>query len=297
MAERAFAGGRVALELDSAMGFVESVEAGVIEATVAKSQRVDQFEAKHLSTIEYKEFSFELGLSPQCAGMYEWIKATLDLGHTRKDGAFVYGDFDFNAMSRVDFFDALLTSVQFPEVSGASKDPAKIKVKGQPSYYRNAPGDGSKLPIGGDTSTKNWVASNYRLEIGDLPCKHVQKVGALEWKQSFKRNEIGELRDYEVIPTKCEVPDLNLTISGQDFDAWSEWHKSFVIDGKCTDTDEVEGSLTYLSKDLETELGRIDFFNVGIYSLKRAAAKSNDDALSTFEVKLYCERMAFEIMV
>ena len=44
-----------------------------------------------------------------------------------------------------------------------------------------------------------------------------------------------------------------------------ERNQTFVIDGKCADSDELTGSLTFLGPDLVEELAEIQFDHVGIF--------------------------------
>ena len=251
--------------------------------------------AKRLAAITHEPFTIEVGLSPEGEPLFDWVRATLDQGRVRKDGAFLRADFDFNVQTRVEFFDAVLTEVGLPAMDGSSKDPCKVTLKGQPVLYRYRPVDGSKLTAGGDVPAKRWLASNFRVELGDLPCETVSKVDALTWKLGTATDEVGVGREPTILPTTVEVPNIKLTISTADLEPWMEWHKSFVIDGKCADANELTGSLTYLAPDLTNELGRVAFSNVGIISLRHEQAEMNKDTISRFTVELYCEKMAIKI--
>ena len=79
-----------------------------------------------------------------------------------------------------------------------------------------------------------------------------------------------------------------------DIEPWAEWHKSFVIDGKCTDSDELTGSLTFLGPDLEEELASISLKHVGIISLEQGAVEANKEEIARATVELYVEEVAFD---
>jgi hypothetical protein len=85
-----------------------------------------------------------------------------------------------------------------------------------------------------------------------------------------------------------------------DLQPWLEWHKCFVIDGICAEADELTGSITFLAPDLETELGWIELFNVGIFALdvygeSTGTSALNKDSIARFTVELYVEDMKFLI--
>src|SRR3954451_16659309 len=62
------------------------------------------------------------------------ITDTLPGKSARKDGAIVAADFDFKAVSRAEFFTALLTEVTFPSLDAAAKDPAYMTLKFAPEH-------------------------------------------------------------------------------------------------------------------------------------------------------------------
>ena len=95
-------------------------------------------------------------------------------------------------------------------------------------------------------------------------------------------------------PTSLELPNLKLTISMADLDPWQEWFEDFVINGKCSDADELSGRITLLAPDLQEELCRVDLGGVGIVALQMGAAEAHHEDVARFTVELYVESMAFE---
>ena len=57
---------------------------------------------------------------------------------------------------------------------------------------------------------------------------------------------------------------------------------------------EKNGSLTFLSPNRTTELGRINFFNLGIFTLAFDESDAAPDAIKRVTAELYCERMDFQ---
>ena len=64
-----------------------------------------------------------------------------------------------------------------------------------------------------------------------------------------------------------------------------------MIDGKCTDADELSGQIRFLAPDHKTVLGRIDLLHVGIISLRPAKYKANKEQVAAMEAELYVEEM------
>ena len=111
------------------------------------------------------------------------------------------------------------------------------------------------------------------------------------------KDEVGQFREATRHPAKVEVPNLKVTISQADIEPWQEWHKSFVIDGKCADEDELSGSITFLAPDLVTELATIELVHVGVMSLEAGGGEANKEEVARFTVELYVEEMKFNYAV
>ena len=61
--------------------------------------------------------------------MNEWMKASFDHKHARRDGSIHPAKFEFQARTERAFFEALLTEVGMPEADASSKAPAVVTVK------------------------------------------------------------------------------------------------------------------------------------------------------------------------
>ncbi len=64
-----------------------------------------------------------------------------------------------------------------------------------------------------------------------------------------------------------------------------------MIDGKCSDTDELSGQIRFLGPDRKEELGKIELSQVGIFSLQTAKTEANRDGVAVIEAELYVEEM------
>ena len=97
---------------------------------------------------------------------YEWIKACFDHKHSRNDGAIITADYDYKEVTRLNFFNALITEVGFPALDAASKDAAKmthqVRARVHPHRRRNGGGHGCKLALG-KGEQKKWLPANFRL--------------------------------------------------------------------------------------------------------------------------------------
>ncbi len=289
------AAGQFGLRIDGSnfLGFVKSYSGGFIRGEVATDQRGrENVVKKHITKIAYEPFTVEVGMG-MSNDFYEWISATWDKGQVTKNVELLATDFDKKVQSIREFRDAYITEVTIPTLDGSSKDPAYMTIKTEPSKIFYRPGDGSTVGAKSPTKTKKWLSSNFRITLGDLPCTRVAKVDSFTWKQGVIKDEVELFRELTRITSKAVVPNLKLTISMADIEPWMDWHKSFVIDGMSSDSEELGGSIEFLGPDLITELATIDLSHVGIISIETDRAEANKEEVARFEVELYVEQMAF----
>lgn len=90
-------------------------------------------------------------------------------------------------------------------------------------------------------------------------------------------------------PGKLAFPNIAFYLPPSEADPFRTWHKSFVIDGNSDESREKSGSIEYMSAASKAALIRVDFFNMGIFSVRDVVV----DKQRLVRVELYCERMQF----
>jgi hypothetical protein len=166
-----------------------------------------------------------------------------------------------------------------------------VKINPEQIHYRQ--GTGSQITSTVAPADRNWLCSNFRITLGPLPCNQVAKIDSFTWKQQVIRNELGQNRMQTRPTANVEVPNLTLTISMADIRSWQDWFRSFVIEGQCSDADELTGAITLLAADLRNELAEIELHNVGIISLQQFEQEAAGNRGACFTVELYVEKMTF----
>lgn len=275
----------------SSMGFVKSVSGGTTRGEVATTLvGSDLALKKHLSNVTYEPLTLEVGMD-MSAEFFDWIGMSWEQGAMRKNVSLLALDYDYNIQSGRDFVDAYISEVTIPTLAGLSRDPAIMTVKINPGSIRYG-GAGGRINFGSPSNERTaWLSSNFRVEIGDLPTSRVARVESFTWKQEVAKDEVGAFREATTQGSKVEVPNLTLTISMADVVPWQVWHKSFVIDGRGSDEEELTGKIVFLSPDLTDELAEIELMHVGLISLNADGQQA--EAASTFAVELYVEKMKF----
>jgi hypothetical protein len=287
--------GNFQLRLDGVdAGFLKSVDGGAISAEViSEPVGSSSHVKKHLGPPRYEPFSIQIGLWMGRAA-YEWIQAAWTMNDVRKNGSIVACDYNLEARSEREFSDALVTQVTIPAMDAASKDQCDMTVKFAPEMIRTRKASG-KVPAAPVAAAKEmWLASNFKLEIAGLDCSKVSAIGSFSVTPAVV-DTIGDAR----IPLKesgtLEFPNLSITLAESAAATWMEWFDDFVVKGNNGDEREKSGSLVFLSPNLQSELGRVNFFNLGIFKIGSAKADADDDRIQRVTAELYCERMELQL--
>jgi T4-like virus tail tube protein gp19 len=291
MPARTYVGGNFQLILGGVKsGFLKSVDGGgIVGEVVVENVGSSHFSKKHVGRVSYSPFTVQFGMS-MAGDVYDWINASWTGRAISKDGAIVVSDLNLNAVSQREFSHALITETSIPAMDGAAKDAAYFTVTFAPEYTRTAKASG-KVSAAIKTDQKPWLLSNFRLTIDGLDCTRVSRVGSLTVRQPLATDAIGEARDFIKTAGRVEFPSLTVTMSEVSAQGWFDWFDDFVVKGNNDESREKSGSLSLLSPNLAEELMRIDFFNLGIFSIGADKAEASSDSVATVTAQLYCERM------
>jgi hypothetical protein len=279
------------------VGFLKKFSGLAMEADVVSNDLgPDNVQKKHVSNIKWTPGKATCGIG-MGKGMYEWIKQSFDKAYAPKSGRFVSADFNYKAQSELTFQNALITSVTVPKLDGSSKDAAYFDIEFDPEQVRWAAGDGSDIRSKVGAVQKAWLCSNFKVKIGDLPCTRVASVDSFTWKCSVASDQVGVFREPTKHPAKVTVPDLKLSISMADHDAWAKAAKSWFVDGNHLENNEMNGEILFLGPQMDDKkpLGSIQLHNIGFKKFSKDDFEANSEKIARFSVELYVEKMEFKI--
>ncbi len=293
---RTFTGGRFALDVDGInVGFLKKFSGLSMEADiVANDLGPDNMQKKHVSNIKWTPGKATVGIG-MGKSMYEWIKAAFDKGYVTKNGTFTSADFDYKAQSQLTFFNALITGVTCPKLDGASKEAAYFDVEFEAEQVRWAKGGGEIIKGKVGPKQKAWLCSNFRVEIGALPCNRIATVDTFTWKCAVASDQIGIFREPTKHPAKVVTPDIKFSISYADHQAWADAARKWFVDGYHEEKDEMTGRIVFLNPNMKDELGSIDLMGLGFKSFTDEPAEANSEKIKRFTVEMYCEGMKFNL--
>jgi hypothetical protein len=294
--QRSHSAGRFVLDVDGwRVGYMKKcgglgMEADIVTHDLGPSN----IQKKNVATIKWAplKFSVGVGMGKGCA---DWIKAAFDMSFLTKNATMTSGDFNYKAMSQVTALNGLITSVTCPKLSGDSKEAAYFDIEAEFEQVRHSKGGGED--IRGDIASKQkaWLCSNYKIEIGNLPCNRVASIDSWTWKCSVTSDQVGIFREHTKHPCKLTVPDLKLAISYADHDAWAQAAKKWFVDGHCLEGDEMNGRIVFLGPDMKEELGEVVLHNVGFKKFSDEDNEANSEKIKRFNVELYVEKMDFNL--
>lgn len=91
-------------------------------------------------------------------------------------GQIVSGDFNYRAVSVLDFTGGRIVQIRFPAADAATADVGTVRVTlSVASMVQKAGGGGSLVSTAG-THSKGWLSSNFRFVMGQLPTDGVDRI-------------------------------------------------------------------------------------------------------------------------
>lgn len=297
-AARSYIGGRYGLELDGAFaGLLTGFVGGNATGDVVKEKPNQDFvQRKHLGSVRVEPITIETGL-PMPRSFYDWIKSSIEPRprFLRKNGAIIEFDGSNREVGRRNFFNALITAVEFPSCDAASKEQARLAVTFSPEAVRLSPSKGAPLPLQ-SRQAAHLLRSNFRLRIQGLEQATVRtsKIEPIEVKVATAETGPGKGGSQ---PGAVEVPNLIITVADSSAAPFYAWHEDFVIKGNNGQDRERPGVLEYLSPDFKTVLLALNFFNLGIFRVAPDAAAGPQDTLRRSKVEMYCEAVTTDFRI
>jgi hypothetical protein len=273
-----------------AIGIVKGFSGGSISAEVVTEHAGPLYgPKKHLGQTKYEAISVDLGFH-LAQPVYEWIQDWLQTKLTPRDGSIVTTDFNFNAKAEEEFYSALITELSLPACDASAKDAGYLTLKFQPELTRSKKGSGKVENKA--QQHKGWITNNYLLQIPGLDCTKVSKIAPITIKQKLSETSDDFSRATQYQPTAMEFPNLAVEIPEVSAEHWTEWFKSFVIEGKNQEADEKDGTLELLSPNLKEVLATLKFYNLGIFKMSMVPLQGHD-GIRRLRAEMYCERIEF----
>jgi len=226
--------------------------------------------SKAISNYSHGDFSFSCAMN-MGKDLQDWIKASFDSAHRYVDGALLIANFDGEEQRRINFQQALITECSFSNLDATSKDAVYVDVKCQAEHVRNVKGSG-KIATATGSRAKDWMCSNFKIEIPGLDCTTVSKVELPKFTQKVTQDAVGHMREQSYIPTSVDLSDLTVTFApgpaGKVEDQWMAAAEKWFIAGETLEEQHLNITITFFAPNQTTILGEITYGGCGWLSMK-----------------------------
>ena len=256
--------------------------------TVRSSE--DPVKHKHIGQPKYEVSSVRASLDTGL-DYATWIVDTANFAHPRRSGAIVSADINGAVKARRQFTNALITEIKIPALDAASKDAGFLKVTWRPEHAADGSAKGT---FAFASKQKPWTEASFRLEIDGLDCTKVARIEEITITQAVLEVRDGESRFPTLTAGDVDFSDLVVTIAASGLSTWQQWFDDFVVKGNSTSSNEKNGTLTFLTSDLKTELGVLQLHHMGIYRLDPDnEPTTTHEGISRGKASLYVDQMNF----
>jgi phage tail-like protein len=288
--QRTYTSGRFAVTIGGGnVAFVKKFDGLAMEADIVSNDLgPENFQSKHVSNIKWTDGKVTVGTGMGKA-LYQWMQASFDKAYKQENGSVIAADFDYKAMSELTFQNAYISKCVFPKFDASSKDALYFDIDFSPETVRWSKGSGAKISGQYGTKQKAHLSSNFRFEMGGLPCDRVSTVDSITWTCAVALDHIGIHREPTKHAAKVTVSDVKVSVSMGDFEAWQKEAKKWFIDGEHLANNEMQGSITILGPDMKKEVGVIELKNCGFKKFSRGALEANSEKVARFDTEFYVE--------
>jgi hypothetical protein len=287
--KRGYTAGRFALDIGGVpAGWIYSAEGGHATSDVVSGNGGGSVDRKHLENVRYEPITITFGVG-MSRPFYEWIMESIGTYRTR-DGAIHTCDYDGNVRSTLEFHNAAITEIGFPALDAASKDEAKMTIKFAPEFTRMVTGPGKKMPMGNEAARKKeWLPSNFRLEIAGVDCSRVSRIDAITIKPTAGAQRGGTRGGYQKGPANLEAPNLVATVEESRSADFSNWMKSSSRSPN-SPGNKKSGQLTFLSENLRETLFTLHFTDL---SIRRLTPENGKMGRNVVRAEMYFQGVQF----
>jgi hypothetical protein len=295
---RGIRAGAFALEIDGQLaGYVRKVDLGKLKGEVVTNNLgPTNRQKKHIAKMSWDAMSFEIGLG-MGQNIYDWINASFKLNHTRKNGAFIMFDHNYNVVRRCDFTDAHLTEVGLGAYDAKGKEAIYMTCKIQPETVRYSNGSG-KLPPTIGQNQKLHANTNFDVDIPGIDSQFIRKVELPKFTVKVTEDARGKFIESQYVATSNEVSDFKVTLGAQSYKELYDDSMSFLVMGERAEAKEKTITINVKGPDAKKDIAVITMLNCGYkevqFSESLEAAKDNtSECVATF----YVEELNFEKLV
>jgi phage tail-like protein len=248
---------------------------------------------KHIGSVKYHDIVLTCG-SGMSRGFYDWIGTSFGGANMRKSGSIVALDQKQAPSARLDFANALVTSLALPELDRSANKAAYLKLVISPEHTRSITDPNAKPGVYSSALPKAWNISDFRLTIYGLEndCKRVTHIDSLILGRKLMDSSFGESRSSGKEATSTEYPNLEVRLPDMNAAGFYAWLDDFVVKGNNGPDSEKKGVLEFFAPNSTKDYFGLELSGLGIYKIEGSAGLRQKTSLPV-TVGMYCESMKF----
>jgi hypothetical protein len=227
---------------------------------------------------------------------YGWIEEFFTGKGTRKTGAIVAADYNYDTRARREFSQALIKEITFPKLDGTDKSPAYMNVAIAVENLEFKKGDGKKLQFREDVSKqKMWTACNFRVKLDTFPesaVTRITKVDSFTIKQNIVEYHAGGFRAPIKCPSQMDFPQLSVYVPEVDAQPFMDHFTKRGVKGEVPGR--FTGSIECFDNDASKKvLFTVSFAGADITNVQPEKSDSGSEEIKVVKVDIYTESMKF----
>jgi phage tail-like protein len=287
------------LELDGNkdVGLFRSVEGGGIKTDVMTYQNGGNYDRwRQLGKPKFEDIKVSVGMS-MSEVFYDWIAQFFAGAGTRKTGAIVAADFNYDERARREFSQALIKELTFPKLDGTDKSPAYMQLAIAAENIEFKPGNKAKLQfVEKPQLQKQWTCCNFRLRLDTFDYEkvtsRVTKIDSFTIKQNIIEHHMGGFRAPIKCPSQMDFPQLSFYVPEVDAGPLMEHFTKRGVGGEVPGR--LNGAIECFDNDINKQvLFTVEFFGCDILNVAPEKSDSGSEEAKVVKVDLYTESMKF----
>jgi len=238
-----------------------------------------------------------IGVS-QATTLYNWIAAVWQKAPVEHSGAVLLANQNYEVMRRIDMTGCMIKQVKLPDLD--AKDGKKffdIDIEFQPESIAFTKGSG-KLQSTLGKNHKNWLTSNWVLEIPGIDCKYATKVKLPTMDVALATEYHGAFRHPTFHYSAPKLSSWSVELSNPGFESALAVAKKQLQDGILSEGDFVDCRVVILDQSCTKELGEIILKSCGIIKFDWSPAlEGGKDGQALCTIEWMIEEMEMKINV
>jgi len=274
------------------------VDGGGVKADMLSYQMGEHGDVwRQLGRAKYDDIKLTLGLA-DVKGFWGWIEEFLKGIHTRKNGAIIAADYNYEEQARREFEQAIITELGFPKWDANAKDQANITVTMAPEKVVFKGPTGKTLANNGDSQAKqkHIAACNFNFSIdGYLDASaRCTKVDAFAIKVKTVEHFYGTRLESAKLPGKMEWPNLVFYVPELDAEPFRTLHNDRMAGTRIDQGEGLTGTLTFFNNQ-KVEKGAFHFKGIHIFNVSAEKAEASSEEMKLTKVECAIERVTLEM--